>query len=93
MSDERQWADWKELGRGSLRNFDRDQQLTIYQFIISMDSHYYDKYIQAHDLDEAKDIVVDQIIEEGVDLATVTFYLITIPSNDILHNLTMRTKH
>lgn len=93
MSYERQWADRTQLGRGSLNNYDDVRDLTVYQFIVNVEGEFYDKYIQAPELDEAKSIMLDHMIEEDVDLATVTFYLITVPTNDVLSSMTKRMKN
>ena len=90
MSDERKWANWSELGRHSLNNYDPIRNLTIYQFVIQYDKLVYDKYIQAASMDDAKSILLDQMEEEEVDLDAVSFLHVTIPSNDILHKLTRK---
>jgi hypothetical protein len=92
MSNERKWASWKELGRGTLTNWDRERDLTIYQFVIAYEDSTYDKYIQAPTLDEAKTIILEQMVEEEVDLDLVSFLHVGIPCNDILSRITRRTK-
>lgn len=92
MSNERKWANWKELGGSTLRNWDHHRNLTIYQFIVQYDGLWIDKYIQATTIEEAKDIYLDMAEEDDLDLTKLNIHSITVPSNDILARLTMQTK-
>lgn len=92
MSDERKWASWQELGRSTLSNWDSFRELTIFQFVVKYDDDVFDKYIQAPTLDEAKNILLDQMIEEEIDLDLVSFLHAGVPSNDILSKLTRKIK-
>lgn len=92
MSDERKWASWQELGRSTLGNWDPYRELTIYQFVVKYDDDVFDKYIQAPTLDEAKNILLDQMIEEEIDLSLVSFPHVGVPCNDVLNRLTRKIK-
>lgn len=92
MSNERKWANWKELGGSTLRNYDIHKGLTMYQFVVKYDGQWFDKYIQAPSLDEAKDIYLDQAEEDDLDLTKLSIYSIVVPANDILDRLTRQTK-
>lgn len=92
MSDERKWASWEELGRGSLSNYDQYRQLTIYQFVAIYDGECFDKYIQAHSIGEAQEIFLNQVEEDELDLAKFSVYSVCIPANDVLDQLTRKTK-
>lgn len=90
MSNERKWQNWSELGGHSLNNYDPIRELTIFQFVVQYDKTIFDKYIQAPSMDDAKRILLDQMEDEEVDLKDVSFFHITVPSNDILHKLTRK---
>lgn len=92
MSNERKWANWKELGGSSLKNYDPIRNLTIYQFVVEYDGTWFDKYIQAGSLDEAKDIYLDQAEEDDIDLDKLRIHSVVVPSNDILSRLTRQIK-
>lgn len=92
MSNERKWANWKDLGGSSLRNWDQHRSLTIYQFVVQYDGQWMDKYIQATTLEEAKDIYLDQAEDDDLDLTKLNIYSIVVPSNDILNKLTSQIK-
>lgn len=93
MSNERQWANRKELGSGSLNNYDPLQGYTVYQFVLVVGGEYIDKYIQAPDMYEAKDILMDQILDDpDIDISEIKIHYEAIPSNDILRKLTGRKR-
>src|SRR5262245_41370248 len=98
MSDERKWASRAQLGRGSLTNYDEVRELTVYAFVTFVAESpvglkYADHYIQAPDLEEAKSIMLDKTIESEEEPSVLEFYDIYIPSNDVLNQITIRTKH
>ncbi len=90
MSNEGKWANWSELGAGSLKNFDPARRLTIYQFVIEYQGMWQDKYIQAHTLKEAQQIYLDQAEADEIDLEDINVYSIMIPANDVLDKLTRK---
>lgn len=92
MSDERQWANRKELGRSALTNYDPLRKLTMYQFVASYDGDFFDKYVQAITLEEAKEIFLDLAIEDELDLTKLDIYSLSVPANDILNRLTIKTR-
>jgi hypothetical protein len=92
MSNERKWANRKELGNSALVNYDSLRNLTMFQFVASYDGDFFDKYVQAKTIDEAKEIFLDLAIEDELDLTKLDIYSLSVPANDVLKRLTLKTR-